>query len=137
MAERELEFHIKGPGAEEMRDELEQLLSDGLNVTPRRRKPTKPPEATTVRTADPFAVAAFILAIPSGVLAILQLAERAEVRRVLERIREWAREKHREDDLRRIRLVSPLGLSRPLDEVDPAEVLDMASETDAGGGIPA
>ncbi len=117
-------IHIDGPEAETGASEIADFLNENLAARVASAAP-KAPVVTDQKTADPVAVAALILSIPSALLAAMDLAERIELRKKITRLIDLAKR------LRRgrgtvARLETPSGL-RDLDAMSPDEVLELAA----------
>ncbi len=132
----ELEILIEGAGAEELAAELGDFLKDELGVGPRRRRsspsPTISPGATT-RGVDPIGALGLVLAIPSGILAISDLAKRLETREKLDRLLAWLRRRKREAPGTRVELrPGSSGRARTLEESGTDTVLKMLEHLSEG-----
>lgn len=122
----ELRFHIEGPASKQIAQSLEAFLEAEFEVRPERREGDQgiTPPGGRERT-DPVAVAALIVAIPSGILAAMDLAERIHLKDKVQRLIEWVR-KSKTSPSDRIFLVFREGKVLPLDEATPAQIMDAA-----------
>jgi hypothetical protein len=126
-AHSEVELRISGPDAEALAAELAALVDDEFGTRP----PVRPirssaPPGEVMRSADPVAVAALVLAVPGALLAASDLARRMEVSQKIGRLLEWARRKTPESTSNRLEIVDGDGRARRLDRVDSAEVIEIA-----------
>ena len=125
MSASETLFHIDGPHLSEIADELAQLIERQFGVSPKRvrSESTGSSDSDTERT-DPVAVASLVLAVPSAIVATLTLAERLELKKKVDGLISWAKERVRERLEVRI-VVSRRGRSVPLDSAEPGEIIDL------------
>ncbi|WP_372396410.1 hypothetical protein ABMY26_11505 [Azospirillum sp. HJ39] len=79
---------IAGPKAPALAAEVEEFLADALGTDAERLPPS---QDQAIQRGDPLAVAALVLAVPSAIVATLDLAARARlaerIDRLLERVR--------------------------------------------------
>jgi hypothetical protein len=104
---KELRLYLEGAAAEQAAREIEDFFAQEFGHPPVRVAP----EVQTDRgkKADPVAVAALILTIPSAILATLDLAERIQLRKKLRRLIDLVRRQKAEKGTV-IRLETPTGL---------------------------
>lgn len=76
---------------------------------------------------DPIALAALVVAIPGGVLAIWDLAERIKLKEKIDRLLAWVKE-HAALSPSSPSVHLPNGKVIPLNTVKPEEILDMLDE---------
>jgi len=69
MTAPEIEFHVTGPDARRLADELAEIMAAELGTPPRRLTEGDFRSIERFRSADPVAVAALILLVPGAVLA--------------------------------------------------------------------
>lgn len=119
----DLDFHLEGVGAGELVHEFASLLEEELETRPERRLGTPPPPA--IMRTDLLTAATFILALPSAVLAAIQLAERLELKKKIDRILDWARRVRSSKGVR-VRMVDRAGRRLPLDRASSDEVIEFA-----------
>lgn len=86
----EVAIEIHGPQAESLAAELEALLQEELGETGRR---VQAPMAAAGTKADPVAVAALVISLPSAILATMDLAKRLDLVPRVQRLLAWARGK--------------------------------------------
>ena len=117
----DLHFYIDGDAAEQTAHDLERLLGEHFQQ-PVQRESAPMPKTDQHKAADPWAVAAVLLALPGAIEASLTLAQRLELKAKFERLVEFARQqfsttgtriwvKHKKQPL-------------PLDEATLSELLD-------------
>ncbi|MBU2548924.1 MAG: hypothetical protein KKB20_10960 [Proteobacteria bacterium] len=124
MPVNDLEFHVAGPRAEENARELSALLESLFGrpaQTLRAGESGRPAERFDANT---MAVAALIVAIPSGILATLQLADRCELKEKIQRLIDWAKTRRREDERHLIAMVAAKSEVQPLDRADAVRTVD-------------
>lgn len=122
----DLRFHLQGQHAEATAEALEAFFSETFAEAARREPVRQPHPVTPERSLDPVAVAALIVSIPSGVLAVMDLAERLKLKEKIARLTTLARREWREHGTRiwlQRRNATPLAL----DAADPAAILDAAA----------
>lgn len=87
-------------------------------------RPTPPP-ASSDKAIDPISVAALVLSVPSALLAVIDIADRISKRRRAKQLVEQAQTIRDTTDVRVHVVVG--GTRRPLDEVDPDDLLEEAT----------
>ncbi|MBK8254966.1 MAG: hypothetical protein IPK82_20200 [Polyangiaceae bacterium] len=111
MAEPRIE--ISGPEAEETRAELEAWWKTEMGEALQRVTAGPGSAKENARGPDPVAVTALVLAIPSAIVATLDLVKRIELTKRVNRWIDWVREKRAKHPKVRIVLLDKDG--RPLD----------------------
>lgn len=116
-------LRIEGPAAAESAAALADLIGETLGERP-APKPTPAGSGASVTRGDPWAVAAVLLAVPSALLATLDLAARLGLAERLGRLIDLARRGREERGT-----VVTLALERsgglpPLDRCEPDQVLE-------------
>lgn len=103
-------------------DAVETLINSWDTDVTVSRRPT-PPRADEDKVVDPVSVAALVLAIPSAVLAVADLADRIKKRRRAKQLVDQAKAV-RETAGVQVFVVLADGGRRPLDAIDPDELLE-------------
>ena len=123
-------IRVSGPEAKQLATDLSRRLAEDLGgeYLPRELEANERSEDT--HRADPVAVAALIISIPSGILATIQLAERMELVSKWRALRAWAQDRLGEGQ--RLELEGPGLEPRALPEAEASEVIDAAISADQG-----
>jgi hypothetical protein len=127
MDSQKFQFRLEGAGAEEAAEEMAALIQRDLGITPEKFPARVTDENTGTRT-DPIALAALILAIPSAVLATVELIERIRNKEKLDRLIEQSRKLQKKHSTTRIRIITPKGKVIELENITSSEMLDIAAE---------
>jgi hypothetical protein len=98
-----------------------RTFEPGIEVKVRERAAL--PE-TGRKAIDPISLAALIVSIPSAVLAVMDLADRIEKRSRARKLIEEAKRLHAEQEV--VVFVMDREAARPLDTLEPDELLDVA-----------
>lgn len=88
----EIRLHLDGDGADELADALTAFFDKEFGRRPHRSR--EKPETGGGDKADPVAVAALILSLPSATLAAFDLAERIKLRDKIVRLLALIRRQH-------------------------------------------
>lgn len=120
----EARIEITGAGAEDTRAELEAWWKAEMGEELRRVTSAPIALEEPTRSADPVAVAALILGIPSAIVATMDIAKRIELTKKVGQLIEWAREKRRKHPKLRIALVDEAGQSVDVAAAEPPDVLE-------------
>lgn len=116
-------LEIRGQNAAQAEQELQALFEAELGERAARLEAPAAAERGATRS-DPVAVAALILAIPSAILATMDLAQRLKLKQRVDRLLDWARSKRAADPGIELTLVTSDGRALPLDRAEAGEVLD-------------
>lgn len=124
-----IQFRVTGPDAAKAASELEALLRAELACDPARTidSPTAPAPDNVVRGGDPIAVTALVLAIPSALLAVSDLAQRVELVAKLRRLAQWAKQRRNAYGTR-VEVVPGEGQVLLLDDAEPGMLIRMKPE---------
>lgn len=130
MKDAQFQFYIEGPDAGQAADELAEIFQAEFAHQPERRLPETGGQDPLTKT-DPLAVAAIILAIPSAVLATIDLISRLQKKEKLDRV---LAQSHKIEKTSRAANPDhhPRGTSIELSKTNSAEVLDLASAAEQG-----
>lgn len=122
----DLEFHIEGPGASSVAEELASLLESEFGERPRRsERGGSSGSDEHQEKVDPTALAALavVLALPGAIKNTLDLAQRLKLKQKLDRLIEWVKQRPEI----RITIVSGRGPSIRLDRATPAQIMERNS----------
>jgi hypothetical protein len=122
-----LRLHLDGTAADAAADELAAFFEAEFGRRPARLPAAGPGE--TGRKTDPVAIAALVLALPSAMLAAMDLAERIRLREKIARLIDLARRLKR-DRGTAVRVETAAGL-QDLAALDPDRVLALAPPGEA------
>lgn len=131
MKDAQFQFYIEGPDAGQAADELAEIFQAEFAHQPERRLPETGGQDPLTKT-DPLAVAAIILAIPSAVLATIDLISRLQKKEKLDRVLAQSHKIEKKHRGLQIRIITPRGTSIELSKTNSAEVLDLASAAEQG-----
>jgi predicted Zn-dependent peptidase len=126
MTDSAINIHVQGDGAEEVAQELSDLITDIYDTKPAVNNNASSANAGETRKIDPatgIALAGLVLSIPSAIMAALDLADRIKKRKKAERLIQWARQKQQSTPQLQIHVeIGQAFLS--LEKIDSAQLLD-------------
>ncbi|MDM8539508.1 hypothetical protein QUF75_02930 [Desulfococcaceae bacterium HSG7] len=127
MAANNLKFNIQGPQAQTVAQELAAMIDQTFDHS---AQITKPPLAKTTDNtkADPVAIAALVIAIPSAVLAVVDLVQRPKKKSKADHVIDFAQRQHSQNPQTGITITMPNGVSMNLDQMDSNTLIDLACQ---------
>lgn len=123
----DLEFRIEGDQANEIADELAELLENEFAQRPKKTTPDGSP-TTAAQRSDWVGIVALILAIPSAVIATADAVERFKVKEKAEKLIEFAKNKYQTTGVRIWFKKSQDSVSAALDEATASDLLESAEK---------
>jgi len=123
MMERHFKLNVSGPEAEENAGELVEFVEKEFDCKPVCLKTGIGENRRGYRSVDPVAIAAFIVAVPSAVLATIDLVERRKKKEKVDRLLQWLQDKKVN-----ITITTPNGTTMQLDAADSADILNAAND---------
>lgn len=120
-----LELAITGPDATQAAEALEDILTQETDLRPKRH--LKPPiQAQGEKVIDPVAVAALVVSIPCGILAVIDLADRIRKRQKAKALTEKASALVINGNVTITVTIHGSGVPTPLHSMTPDQVLELA-----------
>jgi tetratricopeptide (TPR) repeat protein/CHAT domain-containing protein len=123
---------VEGEKAEETAKDLSDFLKNELGWEPVRELQEVHSTRNMERAVDPLALAAVILALPSAVLAALDIVERMKKKKDIDKLIQWAK-----NQPGKITIITPEGTAIQLQKADSGNILDAANKavqiTDSNG----
>jgi hypothetical protein len=116
-------LNVSGPEAEKKAGELVDFIENEFAFKPVCRKPGSGRRSTGYRSVDPLAIAAFVVAVPSALVATIDLVERRKKKEKLDRLLQWLKDKNVQ-----VTITTPNGTTLQLDAVKSADFLDAADD---------
>ncbi len=132
MITNNLKFNIQGPQAQSVAQELAAMIDQTFDHS---AQITKPPFAKTADNtkADPVAIAALVIAIPSAVLAVVDLVQRSKKKTKANHVIDFAQRQHRQNPQTAITITMPDGVSVNLHHIDSNALIDLARQISEEG----
>jgi|GEM_PF-3489690 len=127
MSSNNLEIHVEGAGAERLAEELQAIFEAELGERPQRIERPATVSHTDQYRGDLAAWCRVILAIPPALLAAVELAEKIELRKKVDRLLTRVKEMLAKNPQSRVTISSPKGDARRLDTAETAEILEICA----------
>jgi len=127
----DLKIRLEGQGSEEAAGLLAQALEKELGHEPAIKRLEASGDQKT--KLDPVAVAALLVAIPSGLLAAFDLVQRFKKKEKAAVVIEQAQSLVEGRPGLRITISTPGGTTVRLDRMDPNDLIDLAIKVEGGG----
>ena len=109
MPEADFKLHIQGPEAEVAARELSAFFQEEFACAANRiSQPNTQGFSGSPERADPIAVTALVLAIPSAILASVHLADRIKKKEKIQRLIEWTKNKRKKSSKLSFHFSTPL-----------------------------
>ncbi len=124
----DLRIIVDGDAANEAADQLTAILREGEEPGVVSRSVASAVPDGTHKTVDPIALVGVILAIPSAVLAVMDLADRLRKRGKAQKLTAAANRLRREKRVT-ITVVAPDGTTWSLDRLEADTVLEIAQQS--------
>jgi len=127
MITNNLKFNIQGPQAQTVAQELAAMITQTFDQS---AQITESPLAKTSGNtkADPVAIAALVIAIPSAVLAVVDLVQRSKKKTKADHVIDFAQRQHRQNPQTAITITIPDGVSVNLHQTDSNTLIDLACQ---------
>jgi len=122
-------IRVEGADYDVLATELADLINTEFGLALHPIPPQEKLNDKFESKADLCSVAALILSIPGAVLAAIQVADRIEKNKRIQRIIEWAKSKCLQDPKRKINLTLPEGKVVSLEDTSSAEILEEAGKS--------
>ncbi len=127
MEEKSLNIIVFGRDAEIVSNEILQIIKDEFAVDATVTTPEEAGLQEEVKSFDPFSFAALILAIPSAVLAVIDIAERIRKKKKTEQALKKVQQLTLKHEVN-IKIGYPDGKIVEISQADTAELLDHFTE---------
>ena len=127
MKEKRFKLSLEGSGAEQKAHELSLFIEKEFGTKPIPLR--EPIHKEDEQKADPLTITALILAVPSAVLATVDLIDRIRKKKATDRLIKWAEEQHKKDPNITIHITTPDGISLELYKAKSVEIMDAASDS--------
>lgn len=123
MKRSNFKLRIEGERAEKISKDLAVFIKDELGWEPVRELHEVRSPGNKEKVVTPLALAAIILAVPSAVLAVLDIVERMKKRKEIDRLIQWAK-----NQPGKITIISPDGTAIQLENANSGKILDAANK---------
>jgi len=124
MDKKGISLIVNGKDAGDASDEIKKIIKDVLDYDIQITAEKALTQGEQTKSADPVVIGALIFAIPGSILAAVQLADRLNKKRQLDRTLESINQRIVEKKEVTVKIQYPDGMIKELSAVDTVEILD-------------